>query len=164
MSDNVVKITIGKEVIEIDLDEETTIGELDKDMDQVAAQIAYYGELLAAAKRESQELDAAYRHFRATVAQAVLSKEKSAAEWKVKAAIESQDKFLTFKKAAAACEYNIEVLVNLLKALGEKSPNLRSKGARMRAEQGSDGMSTPTQARREMSRERREQQRGGAGQ
>jgi hypothetical protein len=160
MSDNVVKVTIGKEVIEIDLDEEATIGDIDKDMDQVAAQMAYYGELLGAAKRESAELDAAYRAFRATIVNAMLTKDKGIAEWKVKAAIESQDKFLTFKKAQAACEYNVEVLGNLLKALSEKSPNLRSKGARLRDEANCTGMSTPSQSRKDLSAERREQVRG----
>jgi hypothetical protein len=160
MSENVTKLTIGKEVVEIDLEEETAIGDIDKDMDQVAAQMAYYGELLGAAKRESSELDAAYRVFRATIANAMLTKDKSIAEWKVKAAIESQDKFLTFKKAQAACEYNVEVLGNLLKALSEKSPNLRSKGARLRDEANCTGMTTPVKPRKELSAERREQARG----
>lgn len=158
--DNVIKLVIGKENIEIDLDEETMIGDVGKDMDQVASQIAYYGEVLAAAKREAAELDAAYRKFRADIASSMLKKEKSLAEWKIKAAIESSEKFTQFKKAAAACAYNIETLEHLVKALCEKSPNLRSKGARLRAEQESTGMTTPSKSHRERSASRRRALRG----
>lgn len=156
-----VKITIGSEVIEIDLDEETKIGDLDENMDEVASQIAYYGELLGAAKEEEGKLDAAYRRWRGGISSAMLKKDPKIAEWKVKAAIEEQKSFEQYKTAQAACTRNIVTIDILIKALCEKSPNLRSKGARMRAVLDSQGMTTPSEDKRNLSASRKQSLRGG---
>lgn len=141
----VINIALGKTKIRIDVEQEAEIHDLDEDMDTVSARIAFYGELLAACREEQIKADAAYRKWRAQIAAQALRKDPKIGEWKVNAKIESDDQFLTFKQAIAKVEYNVVALKNLIKGLEEKSPNLRSKGARERAVLGSDGMTTPSQ-------------------
>lgn len=149
-------ITIGTDKFEIDLDETRISADIDKEMDEVASRISWYGSLLGAAKKEEKALDGAYRHWRAEYGESVLTKDPKASEWKVKQAIESQKKFLMFKEAAAQCLNNITTIENHIKALLEKSPNLRSKGARMRGERSSQDMSTPTEERRAQTASRKQ--------
>jgi hypothetical protein len=129
-------------MLEIDVSEEAGIHELSEDMDTVSARIGFFGEVLAAASEEKIKLDAAYRKWRAEIAKRSLKDDPKISEWKVKADIESDPKFTAFKEAEAKAEYNTVALTNLIVALKEKSPNLRSKGARERAELDSTNMTT----------------------
>lgn len=138
----IIKITIGEDPLEIDVNEEAAIHELSADMDNVSARIAFYGEVLAAASEEKIRVDAAYRNWRAKMSSDILAKDDKLAEWKAKARIESEQAFSDYKSAIAKTEYNVTALTNLILALKEKSPNLRSKGARERAELDSTGMTT----------------------
>ena len=137
-----ITITIGKEKLEIDVDEEAGIHDLSSDMDTVAARIAFFGEVLAAASAEKIRIDAHYRRWRAGVAAKSLETDPKIPEWKSKVEIESAEQFTQFKEALASAEYNVTSLTNLIIALKEKSPNLRSKGARERAELDSTNMTT----------------------
>lgn len=139
-------ITIGDENFEIDFERIAAIGpDLDEEMDTVSSQIAFYGKLLARSQEERVILDSLYRNWKAKIANEVLKKDEKTAEWKVRSIVEANDKFLTFKKAESACQRNETVLETLIKALLEKSPNLRSKGARLREELKSVDMTTRTQ-------------------
>lgn len=143
MESRTINIAIGRASFQFDTFIEAAIHEdIDNDMDTVSARIGYFGELLAAVAEESIKLDAAYRSWRANEAMRLLKEDPKVSEWKVKSAIESMDKFKQFKDAAAKVEYNKVALETLIKALSEKSPNLRSKGARMRAELESTNMNT----------------------
>jgi hypothetical protein len=142
--DAIVKVKLGKEEFEINVEEVAGIGEnIDEEMDRVSAQIAFYGTLLATARCETVILDSLYRKWRAGVAHKSLVEDSKLSEWKTKSAIESDDKFMTYKQAEAHCRYNETVLENFVVALKEKSQNLRSKGARMREEMAAINMGTP---------------------
>lgn len=139
------KITIGNKEIEYDRDRETEIQpDLSEEMDTVSAKIAYYGELLGLAHEEDVIADATYRSWRAKYAKELVKKKSEWAknEWKLKVKIESDDLFMTYKKAIAACKKNVKMLDNMVRALVEKSQNLRSKGANLRSEFESTGMNT----------------------
>lgn len=143
MDSRQINIAVGKANYQFDTSEEAAIhSDLDAEMDSVAARISYFGELLAAVFEESIKLDAAYRAWRASESVRLLNEDPKVSEWKVKAAIESADKFRQFKDAIAKVKYNQVSLESLIKALIEKSPNLRSKGARLRAELESTDMNT----------------------
>lgn len=137
-----ITVRIGKEEFLVDTESESAIHDIDQDMDTVSARIAYYGELLAASAAEAIRCDAAYRNWRAGEAVRALTADPKVSEWKVRAEIEATENFKTYKAAEAACEYNQVALKNLIRALEEKSPNLRSKGARLRAELDSTDMNT----------------------
>lgn len=144
------KVVIGTEEIEVDFEAAAIhVDDLDAEMDRVASLIAVYGAYLGAAKGEQAELDGEYRHWRAKVGLQLLKEDPKTAEAKIKHYIESQERFLSFKKAAAACERNAEVLASMVKALCEKSANLRSRGAWLRQEYKAQGMSTKIQERKE---------------
>lgn len=142
MNKGIIKVAIGKETIEIDTAKETLIGDVSADMDRVASQIAWFGELLGAAEAERVRVDSGYRRWRAKIAKEMLKKDPKISEWKVKAEIESSNTFAEFKEAIAQAEHQYTALKELVAALKEKSPNLRSKGARQRAELDSTDMST----------------------
>jgi hypothetical protein len=142
MSQGIIEIKLGDTVIKINTDEETLIHEVSSDMDTAASRIAFYGELLGAVAEEKMKVDSAYRSWRAKFTLSLLEKEEKTAEWKMKAAIEATQTFLDFKAAIAKATYNEVSLNNLIVALKEKSPNLRSKGARQRAELDATDMNT----------------------
>lgn len=139
-----IKIRIGDEESEIDTESVASITNIDIGMSQVSAQIAFYGELLALAEAEKIKIDAAYRRWRAEQTKIILAKDEKLAEWKVRAEIESNQTFVSYKEAEAQAEYNSTSLKILVRALEEKSPNLRSKGARARAELDATDMGTKT--------------------
>jgi hypothetical protein len=140
-----INITIGRSAFAFDTEREAAIHELDEDMDTVSARIAFFGELLASASEEAVNVDAAYRNWRASESLKALQADPKIAEWKVRSEIEASDKFKKFKEAIARAEYNQTSLKTLIRALEEKSPNLRSKGARQRAELEATDMSTSAQ-------------------
>ena len=120
---------------------------IDEEMDTVSSLIGHLGELLGAAKAEQKELDGEYRNWRGKTAREILDEEPKLAWDKVKARTEETKKFLSFKKAAAQCDRNVELLTWWVKAAMEKSSNLRSRGAILRSEMGSQGMTTPERTR-----------------
>lgn len=137
-----ITITIHDREITIDVDEDLRIHDLDSDMDQAAAQIAYWGALWAEAEAEQQELDGAYRSWRAQVGRMILEADGKASEWKVKQEIEADEKFLQFKTAEAACVRNVTLLRAIYEASKSKASLLQSKGAMRRAELEATGMHT----------------------
>jgi hypothetical protein len=140
----ITKLTIGTEKISIDINEILMVGDLSEDMDKVASQIGHYGALLGAAQEELTKVDGLYRNWRAKEAAAITKKDSKIPEHKVKAKIDSQETFVKYKTAKALCEKNVITLQNVIKALLEKSPNLRSRGARERAEFEATDMTTRT--------------------
>jgi hypothetical protein len=131
--EKIAKVMIGQEVFEIDIEKTVGIEEnLVKEMDRISSQIAFYGKLLAEAMKEKIILDSLYRKWRAKVAMKTVRDDPKISEWKVKASIEEQDQFVTFKQAEGQCEYNVVALNNIIDGLKEKSQNLRSKGANLR--------------------------------
>lgn len=161
MLDGKIKVSIGKEKIEIDTREVCLITDVSTGMDEVAAQIAWYGELLGAAEAEKVRADSAYRRWRGKVSKDALKKDPKVAEWKVKAEIESSETFSQYKEAIAQTECQVNALRNLVLALKEKSPNLRSKGARLRAEYDSTDMSTKAADNKDQLRDRHDAHTGG---
>jgi hypothetical protein len=116
---------------------------LSDDMDRVSAQLAYWGSVLAEASAEKVQVDAFYRRFRASCAEAVLQRDPKAAEWKVKNAIEATDGFIQHKNAIAMAERNVGILEAMVRAFDKKANQLQSKGARVRSELNATGMTTP---------------------
>lgn len=154
MNKGIIEIAIGEETVEIDTEKEAAIHDVSSDMATVSARIAWFGELLAAAEEELVIVDAAYRNWRAKEYTAGLKKDPKIAEWKLKANVEASDAFTNWKEAIGKATYNVTALKNLIKALEEKSPNLRSKGARQRAELDATDMSTPSRETAERNKER----------
>lgn len=148
-----ITVAIGANMLEIDTAAECEIHDVSEDMDTVSARIAFFGELLAAASSEAISIDAAYRNWRAAEALKALKVDSKVSEWKVRAEIEATETFKKYKEALAKAEYNETALKVLIKGLEEKSPNLRSKGARQRAELDSTAMSTSSTEQIEINKE-----------
>lgn len=139
-----VKLIIGAEKIVVDINELLVIEDINNDMIKVAAQLGYWSKLIGAAEAEKIEVDAFYRRWRAEAGYRLLEKDAKLAEWKVRQVIEADDQFEILKKAQAAAAKNVATCRGICDSLRIKAQMLQSKGAMMRAELDSTGMSTPS--------------------
>jgi hypothetical protein len=160
MLKGIIELKIGNETLTIDTELETRIHDVSADMDTVSARISFFGEALAAAEEESVIVDAKYRQWRAREKLGALKGDEKLADWKLNAQIEASDAFMQYKMAIAKAAYNTQSLKSLIDALKEKSPNLRSKGARQRAELDATDMVTKTSEDAEIQRALRARQAG----
>jgi len=116
---------------------------ISREMDRVAAEMAYWGSVLAEAEAEQIMVDAFYRKFRAEMKEAILKKDPKLADWKINARIEASSGFLQHKKAISQAQKNVSLCSNMVKSYAVKANILPSKGAHMRSEIGAQGMRTP---------------------
>ena len=86
----------------------------DATREEIAWAIGTFGRILADAEAEKITADAIYRQWRANQGNAIRKAVKGLPEWRVKQRIESQEAFLRFKQAEAACERNVTILRNLI--------------------------------------------------
>ena len=144
MADEFGKATIevdGK-TVEIDLAADLTIDDLSKDMDEVAAKMAYWGAVWAASEAEAERVDTSYRSWRAEYGRQLLEANEKLAEWKVKQEIEASPKFKRYKEGVAIATRNKTMLRAIFESWRVKASQLQSKGAMRRAELDSTGMHT----------------------
>jgi hypothetical protein len=117
--------------------------DLSEEMDRVSAQLAYWGSVAADAQAELTQVDAWYRRFRAQTSTEMLTRDPKASEWKVRNAVEGSDGFIKHKDAIALAEKNLGVCEAMVRAFEKKANQLQSRGARVRSELNSQGMTTP---------------------
>jgi hypothetical protein len=127
------EIRVAGQVVKVDVTD-LKIGNVDSDMAQVSAQMAWFGAVYAAAKEQEIVLDSNYRHWRANKAAAILKSEDKLAEWKVKNLIEGDKTFLELKALIAAAAKDTEAAKVMYESFRVKASLLQSKGANMRAE------------------------------
>lgn len=157
-TENRVKVRVDGEVVELDITAETAIvrEQLDEDMDRIASRIAWYGRLLSVLVAHRDSCDDRYRHWRATKAQDVLSRDAKVAEWRVKMSIEADPQFPSHREAIRKANELVIRIEKAIDALEIKAGLLRSIGARERAELESTGMSTPAASHRSSAEARSE--------
>ena len=140
-------ITVWGEEIALPVKDGLPIADISSDMDQVASQMGYWASVWAAAEREAEEVDAHYRRWRAQRTAQALEEDPKLAEWKVKALVESDPKFIQLKTAAAKCQEAIVAARGAVDSFDKKANALQSKGAMMRKELDATGMTTPVEPR-----------------
>lgn len=138
-----VEMKVNGEPVSIDFEEEMEIGDVSEDMIKVAAQMAYWGQVWAAAEAEKLRADAAYRQWRADQTKMVLESDPKLAEWKCKAHVEESDTFVSLKAAMAEAERQVISAKTIHDAFKVKAHVLQSKGAMFRAEGFATGVHTP---------------------
>jgi len=141
-------MTVNGIEVTVDVDIDLQIGDLSGDMDKVASQMGFMANVWAAAVEEQINVDSHYRHWRAAEAQKIMEADAKLAEWKIKAAIESNPMFLKYKAAIARAESNVISSSKNFASLEKKSNILQSKGAMSRKELDATGMTTPATPRR----------------
>lgn len=146
MSFGEVSIEVDGQPVVINVDAEMEIGDLSTDMNRVAAQMAYWGAVWAAAEGELKSADAWYRAWRAKNGAAMIEADGKMSEWKVRQALEADPKFMTIKKSLAAATRNATLTRAIYEAFRTKANMLQSKGAMARAELEATGMSTRPKA------------------
>jgi hypothetical protein len=142
------KATVQVQGEEVVIDhEEGTVADLDLDMDNVASQMSYYGDLWSQAEEEAIQADAHYRAWRAEYGEKLLNSDPKLAEWKVKQKVEASPKFLAIKERLAKAKRNVTILRAHFDALNKKASILQSKGAMRRAELDATSMHTRSESR-----------------
>jgi hypothetical protein len=144
----VVDMVINGEPIKVDVAKMLDINDLSDDMDKVASQMGYWGSLWAAAEGERELADAFYRQWRAQTGKKIVDADSKMAEWKVRQAIEAHSKFIEIKGKLSQAIHNATLCKTVCEAWRIKSNMLQSKGAMMRAELDSTGMSTKKKNRK----------------
>lgn len=139
--DGYVKIIVNGEEHEIDIYDELPIDNIDSDMKNIPAEIAFWGTILAGAEEERVLTDSFYRKWRAETAEELLGNEPKLAEWKVKQRLEAMDQFQVLKKAIAKTVKHSTVAKTMFEAYCRKANMLQSKGAMLRQQLSSDDMS-----------------------
>ncbi len=145
MTDPFNKATIvvnGHEVV-LDTKVDLQMGDLSGDMKTIASRMGYWGNVWAAAAKEQSETDSVYRHWRATISEAILETDPKLAEWKVKSRIEAHSDFMKYKKAIALAEHNVILAKATFETLAKKANQLQSRGAMHRSELDATDMYTP---------------------
>jgi hypothetical protein len=140
-------ITVNDTDVELDVDVGLPIANVSTDMDRIASQMAWWGSVWAAAEREAAQVEAHYRQWRASKINEIVKRDPKLAEWKVKALVEADPKFLAFKRAAATTIENTTLARAVFDSLDKKSNQLQSKGAMQRSELAVTGMTTPEHPR-----------------
>ena len=148
MSFSQVELVVNGDKVKVDLEETLSIQDISRDMNQVAAQMSYWGSIWAAADEEQQRADAYYRKWRAETGQRILSANEKAAEWKVRQDIESDETFLKLKSSLAQASRNVTLAKSIFEAFKIKANMLQSKGAMARAELDSTGMTTKVETKK----------------
>lgn len=147
MSDHFGKRTIVVTGVEVSLDVKKglPIADLSRDMARVASEMAWWASVQAAAEGEAEEVDAHYRRWRAIKTEEILAADPKLAEWKLKARIESDPKFIEYKKAVGKAKENVTLARGVFLSFDKKGNQLQSRGAMARGELDKTGMSTPAE-------------------
>jgi len=135
-------LNINDEEVIVDIDDELVIHDVSVDQSKVAAQMAYWSTVWAAAEAERIRIDAFYRKWRAEYGEAILNADAKKSEWKVKQQVESDEKFVKLKDALAEATKNSIISKGVFESFRIKANALQSKGAMLRAELDSTGMTT----------------------
>jgi hypothetical protein len=88
----------------IDLAQELEISDLEAERARVAAQIAYWGALVAAADAAAERLEAELEHWTGKCVDKLLAADPKMAEWKCKPATQAQDDFLERRRTIIAAK------------------------------------------------------------
>jgi hypothetical protein len=139
-----------------------TIEEIGEDMDMVAAQMGYWGNVLAAAEEAAMAADAAYRSWRGNLGTKLLEDNAKLGEWKVKQLVDASPQFLEHKAAIAKAQRAITVCDRVFQAFAKKANVLQSRGATERSVlertgiviKGDPGVATAAQEKRERRKDR----------
>lgn len=132
--------------VELDTVGDLPIADLSTDMDQVASKMAWWASVWSAAESEKIKVDALYRSWRGRKTAEILERNEKEAEWKVRAAIEADPKFMELKSAIAVTEENATLAKGVFEAFSKKGNMLQSRGAMARGELAATGMTTPDSA------------------
>jgi hypothetical protein len=137
---NTITVRVDGSDISLDIEADTSMLDLSDDMDSIAATIAWYGTVLAAAQGFAETLELNAKIWRAQFLDTLLAGDAKVAEWKAKAAAEAHPLYRKHHEATIAAWQVVTRLEHACRALQVKADILRSKGANIRAEMSATGM------------------------
>lgn len=123
------------------------IADISTDMDRVAAQMAYWASVWAAAERQKLEVSAEYRKWKSNALLTAKATEPKDPEWKTRAAVEGSEGFLQWQKNIALAEEAAVLCRGVYSSYEKQSNMLQSRGAMERGILERQGLSTPLKPR-----------------
>lgn len=128
-----VDIKVDGEHISAPVITDLTIEEIGEDMDMVAAQMGYWGNVLAAAEEAAAAADASYRSWRGNMGMELIDDNPKLSEWKVKNLVDASPQFLKHKADIARTHRNVITCDRVFQAFAKKANVLQSRGANERS-------------------------------
>lgn len=142
---SLISLQVDGAQVTIDTDAELEIGELGEDMNAVAAQMAFWGNIWASAEAERIKTEAYYRSWSANKKMAITNANPKLAEWRVSQEIQAMPEYMKLYSAQAEATKNSILAKSIFDSYRTKASMLQSRGAMMRAELDSTGINTPAQ-------------------
>lgn len=121
----IVTVTVGDESHEINLDEALRINNADAERHEVAADVAWWGVIAAAAAAQVERLTAASDSTRSKALVGCLAEDEKVSEWKAKAMATATDDYLALQNAIADAKEQADKANNIHWTLIRKSDMLR---------------------------------------
>lgn len=143
-----IEMTVDGNLIQFDENSELVIGDVSEDMNKVAAQMAYWGSIWAAAEQERILIEVHYRQWKAKVKFDILASQPKLAEWKVQTEMQTMPEYGRLYTAQAAAVRNATLAKSIFESHRIKANMLQSKGAMMRSELDSTDMKTPKEPKK----------------
>jgi hypothetical protein len=134
--------------IEVDTNDGLPIVDISNDLDSVAAQMAWWASVWAAAERQELATDGEYRQWKSRAMLAALAKAPKDSEWKIKAVVEGSDGFLKFQSNKALARDAAVLSKAMFDSYAKKANALQSRGASEREQIERQGMTTPVSPKR----------------
>jgi len=131
---NRITVLISGKAVVMDVEADTESLDMDEDMSTVAGTIAWYTQVLAAARQHCDLVEARYRVWQSKQLKEYVIDDPKVAEWKAKAALNAEPEFMEHKTAQAEAWALVNRLDGAVKALAVKADMLRSRGAMLRTE------------------------------
>lgn len=131
---NTITVTMGKERLTLNVEADCDSGDLNEDMESIAGTIAWYTQVLAAARKHCDLVEAGYRAWQAKQLKEYIDDDPKVAEWKAKSALNQEPAFMEWKAKQADAWELVNRLDGAVRALTIKADMLRSRGAMIRTE------------------------------
>lgn len=119
------------------------ITDISTDLDRVAAQMAWWASVWAAAERQEIEAEATYRQWKSMAMLNALNVNPKDAEWKIKLHVEGSEMFLRHQKEKALAKEACVLAKGAFEAFSKKANSLQSRGASERGIMERQGLTTP---------------------
>lgn len=139
-------VVLGQKV-ELNTVDGLPIADISIDMDRVAAQMAWWGAVWAAAERQKIEVAGKYRKWKSIALLEAKARGEKDAEWKIRAHVEGSEGFLAFQDEIALAEEAVVLSKNVFDAFSKKANMLQSRGAIQRGTIERQGLNTPAKPR-----------------
>lgn len=138
---NIIELSIDGAQVVLDVEADTSIYDLDEDLQSVASLISWYGRILAAARRRLAALEEAATLQRARLVTGLLAADPKLSEWKARFQVDADAGYHNMKMQAIEAKELVDRLWHATVALENKASVLCAMAGKARSEMHMTGAS-----------------------